>query len=971
MSINNFPGTSLILARLLPAFLLTLALPLEARAQAQSDIPGPEGSENFGREVIALPNGNIVVTDPRYDAPGPVANVGAVYLYDGASGALISTMTGSTADDEVGNGGATVLSNGDYVVTSTFWRRSGMINVGAVTYCSGTTGCSGTVSADNSLVGSTSGDLVGSDGITVLANGRYLVRSAFWANGAVGSAGAVTFCSGTGCTGEVTATNSLVGSKSFDHVGTGVTLLSNGNYVVNTSTWDGASASNVGAVTFCDGTTGCTGPVTTANSLVGSRGSDSVGITIVPLTNGNYVVRSPNWDNDTLANAGAATFGSGTTGISGTISAANSLVGSKASDFVSSFGVTALSNGNYVVRSPNWDNGALNSVGAATWCSGTNGCTGTIAASNSLVGSTAGDLVGVGATALSNGDYVVASNSWDNGAINSAGAATWCSGMTGCTGAITPENSLVGSTASDFVGSIVYALTNGNYVVRSPDWDNGAIADVGAATWCSGTTPCTGTIAAANSLIGSTAGDRVSFDGITALSNGNYVVRSNNWDHGAIVDAGAATFGSGTSGISGPVSSSNSLVGSATSDFVGAHGVTALSNGTYVVSVPDWDNGAIADAGAATFGSGTTGISGSISDANSLVGSTAEDAVSSFGITALTNGDYVVSSPFWDNEAIMNAGAISYGSGTGGTVGEITSTNSFLGTTANDGTTLSFDFDPTNNQLIIGRPADNIVTLFRPPGGSLLNIATRLRVGAGENVLIGGFIITGTDPKKVIIRAIGPSLAQFFNGTLDDPTLQLFQGNTPLASNNDWREAEAEIAATGIPPSHDKESAIVRTLAPGSYTAILGGNGGSTGIGVVEVYDLDQNANSTLANIASRGFVDTGDNVMIGGLIVGPAGGASAKVVVRAMGPSLESFGIAGALQDPTLDLVNSNGVVLRANNNWQDSQQAEIEATGLQPGDTRESTLIETLAPGNYTAIVRSAGNTTGVGLVEVYNLQ
>jgi len=255
--------------------------------------------------------------------------------------------------------------------------------------------------------------------------------------------------------------------------------------------------------------------------------------------------------------------------------------------------------------------------------------------------------------------------------------------------------------------------------------------------------------------------------------------------------------------------------------------------------------------------------------------------------------------------------------------------------------------------------------------GSLLNISTRLRVGAGENVLIGGFIITGTDPKKVMIRGIGPSLAQFFNGTLDDPTLQLFQGNTALASNNDWREAEAEVAATGIPPSHDKESAIVRTLAPGSYTAILGGNGGSTGIGVVEVYDLDQNANSKLANIASRGFVDTGDNVMIGGLIIGPADGASARVVVRAMGPSLESFGIAGALQDPTLDLVNSNGVVLRANNNWQDSQQAEIEATGLQPGDTRESTLIETLAPGNYTAIVRGAGNTTGVGLVEVYNLQ
>jgi hypothetical protein len=253
----------------------------------------------------------------------------------------------------------------------------------------------------------------------------------------------------------------------------------------------------------------------------------------------------------------------------------------------------------------------------------------------------------------------------------------------------------------------------------------------------------------------------------------------------------------------------------------------------------------------------------------------------------------------------------------------------------------------------------------------LLNIATRLRVQTGENVLIGGFIITGIDPKKVMIRGIGPSLAQFFSGTLDDPTLELYRGDILLASNNDWKESQAEIEATGIPPTNDKESAIVRTLAPGGYTAILRGNGGSTGIGVVEAYDLDQGANSKLANIASRGFVDTDNNVMIGGLIVGPSGGVSTKVVVRAIGPSLNNFGIAGALQDPTLDLVDSNGVTVRSNNNWKDSQQTEIEATGLQPSDIREAALIETLAPGNYTAVVRGAGNTTGVGLVEVYNVQ
>ncbi|HYJ03671.1 MAG TPA: M64 family metallopeptidase [Chthoniobacterales bacterium] len=256
------------------------------------------------------------------------------------------------------------------------------------------------------------------------------------------------------------------------------------------------------------------------------------------------------------------------------------------------------------------------------------------------------------------------------------------------------------------------------------------------------------------------------------------------------------------------------------------------------------------------------------------------------------------------------------------------------------------------------------------PPGRLLNIATRMRVQAGDNVIIGGFIITGTDPKNVIIRGIGPSLAQFFAGTLANPRLELLQGSTSLATNDDWKTSQAEVQATGIPPSHDLESAIVRTLAPGAYTAILRGSGAGTGIGVVEVYDLNQAANSKLANIATRGFVETGDNVMIGGLIAGPGGAASIKVVVRAIGPTLANLGVPGALQDPTLELVASNGAVLRSNNNWQDAQKTEIESFNLGPGDIRESALVETIAPGNYTAIVRGAGNTTGVALVEVYNV-
>jgi hypothetical protein len=251
-----------------------------------------------------------------------------------------------------------------------------------------------------------------------------------------------------------------------------------------------------------------------------------------------------------------------------------------------------------------------------------------------------------------------------------------------------------------------------------------------------------------------------------------------------------------------------------------------------------------------------------------------------------------------------------------------------------------------------------------------LNISTRLRVQTGENVLIGGFIITGMDFKKVLIRGIGPSLSSL-SGALADPALELFQGSTLLASNDNWKDAQqAEIEATGLAPSNDLESAIVRTLAPGAYTAVVQGRNGSTGVGLVEVYDVNQAAISELANISTRGFVEAGENVMIGGVIVSPVGGGNVTVVVRAIGPTLGNFGIGGALQDPTLDLVNSDGAVLRSNNNWKDTQQTEIEAYGLQPADDRESALVQTVPPGNYTAIVRGNGNTNGVALVEAYHI-
>lgn len=265
---------------------------------------------------------------------------------------------------------------------------------------------------------------------------------------------------------------------------------------------------------------------------------------------------------------------------------------------------------------------------------------------------------------------------------------------------------------------------------------------------------------------------------------------------------------------------------------------------------------------------------------------------------------------------------------------------------------------------------DYQLTVVQSPA-NLLNIATRLRVLRGENVLIGGFIITGSVPKRVIIRALGPSLSERgIAGPLQDPFLELFQGANNVATNDNWRESEAEIQATGIPPSDDRESAIVRTLAPGDYTAIVSGVGETEGVGLIEVYDLDQTVDSRLSNIATRGFVGEGDeNAMIGGLIVGGGGGGSTTVLIRAIGPSIQN--VANTLQDPTLELVNRNGDTVASNNNWKDTQESAIQATGIAPNDDRESAILTTLAPSDYTAIVRGLDNTTGVGLVEVYNLR
>jgi hypothetical protein len=260
----------------------------------------------------------------------------------------------------------------------------------------------------------------------------------------------------------------------------------------------------------------------------------------------------------------------------------------------------------------------------------------------------------------------------------------------------------------------------------------------------------------------------------------------------------------------------------------------------------------------------------------------------------------------------------------------------------------------------------------------LANISTRALVGTGDAAVIGGFIVRGDAPKRVIIRALGPSLAGVgLTNLLADPTLEVHDSTGAMIGYNDnWQDdANSQgVIDAGIAPTEPSESAIILTLPSNAegvgYTAVVRGAGGGTGLGLVEVYDVDSGPGASVLNISTRSDVQTGNNVLIGGFIV--VGDGSQSVLVRAIGPSLAGVGIATPLSDPTLTLYDSQGTQIDFNDNWQDSPaKAEIEATTIPPTDPKESAVLQTLPPGSYTAIVRGTGPTpTGTGLVEVYAL-
>ncbi len=265
-----------------------------------------------------------------------------------------------------------------------------------------------------------------------------------------------------------------------------------------------------------------------------------------------------------------------------------------------------------------------------------------------------------------------------------------------------------------------------------------------------------------------------------------------------------------------------------------------------------------------------------------------------------------------------------------------------------------------------------------PVPSQLLNVSTRLKVGTEDNVLIDGFIITGNGTKKVVVRGLGPSLA--LGGStgplLADPVVDLHFPDGSVLTNDNWVDNSASdlslLSSVQLTPSSDFESALVATLDPGAYTVVLRGKGMDTGIGLVEVFDLNALAGSQAANISGRGLVETGDDVMIGGFIVGPVFGAPATIVVRALGPSLSQQSVSNPLSNPRLELHDGNGTLLTENDNWADGPDAAtISSLGLAPGAPAESALFLDAMPGAYTAVVTASDGGTGIALVEIYSVQ
>lgn len=600
-------------------FVLVFALSLPVFSAQKLIINGPQGSGRFGLGVYKLPNGNIVVTDPEFKVAA-----GSVFLYDGKTLGLISQLDGQFPGNHVGSDGVIILPTGNFLVLSSKWGGQ----TGAVTWCDKNTGCNGSISPSNSITGNQIGDSIGTkENIIVLANGNWLLRSQY------SNRGAVTWGSGTApVAGNISPQNSLVGSAYGDNIGRTTSIfllinpLKNGNYVVVSPDWN----SNRGAVTFCLGNGTCVGEVTSTNSLVGSSPNDRIGShgqdePITELANGNFLVLST-YSPDGL-HTGTLTWGSGTTGVTGPVSIANSV--SPAGELVT------LGTGNYVL--PVILNDGSHGF---TFCDGTKGCSGAPSPASTLVGVSPHDLDDSSVIATPDGNYLLVCATCSTGNPNVKGAIVYGDGINGTVGPFTNARRIVNVQLEYLSHTQLLLLPNGKFLFVTPYSATHSVTLIDPAN------PPTGPLDESNSF----AALHPFPLKVYVLKNGNYVIANPGYNGDGIIN-GFVAFGDADRGIVGHPTPQNCLYGTMNQDDVGEE-IFPLANGNYVVSSPYWND----SHGAITFGNGRTGVTGPVSSSNSLIGSQFKDYVG-FKVLPLPNGDYISEQFEWNNEK----GAVTWG----------------------------------------------------------------------------------------------------------------------------------------------------------------------------------------------------------------------------------------------------------------------------------------------------------------------
>ena len=583
---------------------------------------GDTAGDRLGDSITALANNNFVVASSN-DDEGGIVNAGTVRLIDGTTGVQIgSTLAGERAGDRLGDS-ITALANNNFVVVSKYDYEGGIASAGSVRLVSGTTGAQLGI-----LAGDVAGDFLGSDGITVLANNNFVVASRSDDEGGIVNAGSVRLVDGT--------TGSQIGSTFAGDVVNdlellSITTLTNNNFVISSYLDDEGGIVDAGLVRLVDGTSGAqlwilAGDV--ADDFLGSGG-------ITALANNNFVIASPNDDENSIVDAGSVRLIDGTTGAQ----IGSTLTGDVTYDQLGASSITALANNNFVVASQNDIEGGLAKAGSVRLVDGTTG----MQIGSALTGDVAYDNLGSsGITVLANNNYVVSSSLDDENSIFDAGSVRLVNGTTGVQIGI-----LAGDASSDNLGSSgITALANNNFVVASQNDDENSRVDAGSVRLVDGTTGAQ----IGSTLAGDVAYDKLGMTSITALANDNFVVVSQYDDEGGINNAGSVRLVSGTTGAQ----IGSTLAGDVASDRLGNAGITALANSNFVVASYQDDENSIVDAGSIRQMDGETG-----NQIRTIVGSAVGDISSSVQVIELSSGDfYILSLPHKDHNAIVDSGFV-------------------------------------------------------------------------------------------------------------------------------------------------------------------------------------------------------------------------------------------------------------------------------------------------------------------------